>query len=162
MTSPGYPPGIAPEKAVPPHTPTTTTKPVPEVTRAEREIMRTVYINVTTGKASVIDAEHSLDAWYDLIGCRLVEMVERRIGRKRYTVICDEEGTFRPDCKISAISNMGEVMFVGSLLIVNGPDEEGNTQELTEEDAEYIMERIEPMCTRRHPEPYMMLTQCEY
>ena len=124
--------------------------------------MRTVFIDMSTGTASVINVEHSLGAWYDLIGCQLVEMVDRRIGRKRFTVICDEEGTFRKDCMISAIDNTGRGMFVGSLLIVNGPDEEGNTQELTEADAAYIMERVQLMCSLRHPDPYMVLTQCEY
>ena len=124
--------------------------------------MKVVHIDVSTGTAAIKDVEHSLAAWYRLLDCDLVEMVDRRIGRKRFTVICDEEGTFKEDCWISAIDNLGRGMFVGSLLIVNGPDEEGNTQGLTQEEAEYIMERVQPMCTRRHPEPYMMLTQCEY
>ena len=52
-------------------------------------------------------------------------------------------------------------MLVGSLLVVNR-NEDGETASLTDEECEFVLDKVQKMCTRRHPEGYLMLTQCEY
>lgn len=123
--------------------------------------MKVLLLNVQKNYAEVREIEDRLEDYYEAIGCRCIEIVERKIGRKWFDVICDEEGTFVADPKISAIDNLGTPMFVGNLIIAHH-DDEGNMTGLSNKEIEYVSNRIQTMCTRNHPEGYPMLTQCEY
>ena len=123
--------------------------------------MKGLLLNLNDNKTEVVEA-NSLQDYYDLIGCNLIEIVNRKIGRKRFEIVCDEEGTFVSEPKISAIDNWGAPMFVGSLLICGQTDEEGELTDLSTNDIDYIQKRIIEMRTHNHPEGYLMLTQCEY
>lgn len=123
--------------------------------------MRMYLINVKENTAGEVQAE-TLQDYYKHIECTCVDIVQRKIGRKRYEIICDDEGLFEESPKISAINNMGEPMLVGNLLIAGLADGEGNLTPLTEEDVKYIEKYVITMCTRNFPQGYMMLTQCEF
>lgn len=123
--------------------------------------MKGLLLDIKNNKTQVVEVE-GLEQYYELLNCQLVDIVNRRIGRKRFEIICDDEGTFKEDCKISAINNLGQPMLVGSLLICGKADMEGELTSLTDKEITYIQERIQNMCTRKHPEGYLMLTQCEY
>lgn len=114
-------------------------------------------INKTTKKVN----PESLEDYYNMIGCRYVEIVTRRIGRKYYDIICDEEGTFVDDPLISAIDDFGRVMFVGNLIISGTVDSEGELTDLTDNDIRYIKKRIQTLDTRLHSD-LLMLTSCNY
>lgn len=114
-------------------------------------------INKTTKKVN----PESLEDYYNMIGCRYVEIVTRRIGRKYYDIICDEEGTFVDDPLISAIDDFGRVMFVGNLIISGTVDSEGELTDLTDNDIKYIKKRIQTLDTRLHSD-LLMLTSCNY
>ena len=126
--------------------------------------MKCVYLNVKGGKtAEVREIKDDLQEFYKLIDCGCIDIVDRKIGHKRFDIICDDEGLFTDSPKISAIDNLGEPMLVGNLIIVGTPD--GESEELkglTDKEAEYVLERIQKMYTRKYPEGYYMLTQCEY
>lgn len=128
--------------------------------RKERE-MKGLLLNLNDNKTEVVEV-NSLQDYYNLIGCNLIEIVSRKIGRKRFDIVCDEEGTFVAEPKISAIDNLGAPMFVGNLIICGQADEEGELTDLSGRDINYIKQRIVKMCTHKHPEGYLMLTQCEY
>ena len=121
-------------------------------------------IDVANEKASVMTIDHSLQGFYDILGCRLVEMPTRWIGKRNgcpYVIICDEEGLFADAPKVSAIDNMGQVMLVGNLFIVkSGIDHE--LESLDEDDIKYLERFIQPESTRMFPSAYPMLHQCEY
>ena len=51
-------------------------------------------------------------------------------------------------------------MLVGSLLVTNH-DAEGNTVSLSDDDCEFVLGHVEKLGTRKYPEGYRMLTQCE-
>lgn len=124
-----------------------------------------ILIHVGFEKATVETIDDSLDAFYNLLDCNLVEMPERKIGARNgryYTVICDEEGLFAEQPKISAIDNMGQPMLVGNLFICNTDYENGELKSLTDDDIKYISRFIQPQATRNFPKPYPMLHQCEY
>lgn len=108
--------------------------------------------------------EDTLDAYYEALHCDMIEIARRRIGRKVFTIICDEEGTFKDDPKISAIDNLGRPMFIGSLFICNEVRGEDDTYltSLTPKETEYILNRVEELSTSLHPKAYPILTQCEY
>lgn len=121
-------------------------------------------IDVANEKASVSTIDNELHAFYDILGCSLIEMPTRRIGGRKgrcYTIICDEEGLFAEQPKISAIDNMGQPMLVGNLFIVKVNDE-GETISLGPDDIKYLERFIQLQGTRKYPRPYPMLHQVEY
>lgn len=123
--------------------------------------MKTILLNVYENSADVIEIADNLQAFYKRLGCRLIDIVQRKIGRRWFDVMCDDEGLFVEEPKISAIDNLGNMMFVGNLMFFRH-DKEGNLKGLSEEDLNYILDRIQVMGTQKYPEGYLMLTQCEY
>ena len=124
-----------------------------------------VLIDIENDKADVVEFEGKLQNYYDMLHCDTIDIVSREIGhgrsRRRFDIVCDDEGLFSQDAKISAIDNLGRTMLVGSLLVVNR-NEKGETASLTDEECEFVLDKVQKMYTRRHPEGYLMLTQCEY
>ena len=109
----------------------------------QKEKLLAVFVDVYNEcRARKIRVDHDLEAWYKLLDCQWVEMPLRWIGDKPFIIICDEEGTFRSDCKVSA-RNGDEVMLVGNLLVVaEGDTEEGDIRGLTEQEAKYVMDHV--------------------
>lgn len=132
---------------------------------AEVQKVKGVLLDIEKNEAKVVEFEPRLQQYYDLLHCGSIEIVPRNIGynrsHRRFDIVCDEEGTYKEGNKISAIDNLGRVMFVGSLLVVNRA-ENGETASLTDKECEFVLSKIQKMYTRNHPEGYLMLTQCEY
>lgn len=126
-----------------------------------------LFIDVLNETATVREIENSLQGFYDLLGCDLIEIARRKIGvfsRKRvYTIICDEDGVYNQP-KISAIDNLGQPMLVGNLFIVKDDEdlESGELASLTADDIRHIKRFILKQGTHQYPRPYPMLHQCEY
>lgn len=123
--------------------------------------MKTILLNVKENKVENVNCEDSLEEFYRLIGCDCIDITMRKIGGRWFDIVCDDEGLLKDDMKISAINDMGQPMLVGNLLFFNH-DSEGNLLPLSDEDCYHINKYIQTMYTRKHPEGYMMLTQCEY
>lgn len=130
----------------------------------EKRIVKAVLIDVDTEEAKTVEFEHSIQNIYDLLHCDCIDIVSRAIGHghssKRFDIICDDEGTFKMNAKISAIDNLGRPMLVGNLLVTNH-DAEGNTVSLTDDECEFVLAYVEKLGTKKYPDGYMMLTQCE-
>ena len=126
--------------------------------------IKAFYIDPETNTAEVRTIEDKLDTFYDLLRCRCIDIVTRKIGirGKAFDIICDDEGTFADDPKISAIDNIGRPMLVGALLIVGRADDDGNLTSLTADDIRRIRRYTTHLGTRKHPEGWNMLTTCEY
>lgn len=126
--------------------------------------LRAFYIDPETNTAEPRTIEDNLDAFYALLRCRTVDIVTRKIGirGRAFDIICDDEGTFADDPKISAIDNLGRAMLVGALLIVGPADDDGELTSLTSGDIRLIRRYVTHLSTRLHPEGWKMLTTCEY
>lgn len=122
--------------------------------------MKALLIDTVNKQVRQVNPE-GLDDYYELIGCELVDIVTRKIGRKFYDIICDDEGTFVDDPLISAIDDLGGVMFVGNLIICGRVNNEGELTDLTNNDIQYIKKRIQTLDTRMHSD-LLMLTSCNY
>lgn len=123
--------------------------------------MKALFIDPQGNEAKVVNPG-SLEDYYELIGCNLIDIVTRKIGRKYYDVICDDEGLLQDDPLISAIDDIGRVMFVGKLIVCGLVNDEGENTDLTARDIKYIKDRVQPMYTRQHMEGLLMLTNCNY
>ena len=101
-------------------------------------------------------------SYYKLIQCRYIDIVRRKIGQRYFNIVCNDEGMIAK-AKISAISNLGEIMLVGNLIICSDRvTDDGELTGLTDEEAKYIKERIQHLSTHRFWAGYYILTQCEY
>lgn len=122
-----------------------------------------VLVDVENKKVDAIEIADDLEKYYEVLNCTCIDIVQRRIGQKKFTIICDDEGLFSAAPKISAINNLGQAQLVGNLFIVAaGSDEDGNLIGLSKSEADYILKRCVKLATRNYPDPYPMLTQCEY
>jgi len=108
----------------------------------------------------VVDV-NTLDDYYKLIGCDCIDIVTRKIGRKIYDIIIDDEGLLKDDPLISAIDDLGRVMLVGSLIVCGLADDEGEPTDLKPADVAYIKKRVHTLNTRKHAD-LLMLTSCNY
>ena len=123
--------------------------------------MKALFINPKANEAKVVNPK-GLEDYYELIGCDLIDIVTRKIGRKYYDVICDDEGLLQNDPLISAIDDLGQPMFVGGLIICGLVNDEGENTDLTSRDIKYIKDRVQIMYTNKHMEGLLMLTNCNY
>ena len=119
-----------------------------------------VLIDTEAREARILTIKDELDEFYKILNCETIDIVKRRVGRSEVNIICDDEGTFREDPKISAIGNLGNVMLVGNLFVVGIEDNEGELTSL--DNPENILRKCRMTPTRQHPEGLMMLTQCDY
>lgn len=126
--------------------------------------MQIIFLNVADNQPpEVRQIKDSLQIFYDLIECNAIDIVRRKIGKRYFHIVCDNEGLLVENPKISAISNLGEIRLVGNLIICAGDvTENGDLIGLTDDQAEYVKEHIIFLYTRQHPKGYHILTQCEY
>ena len=122
--------------------------------------MKALFIDTINKEVKAVNPQ-SLDDYYKLIGCKCIDIVSRKIGRKRYEIICDDNGLLTDDPLISAIDDLGRVMLVGSLIVCGNVDSKGDLTDLTANDIQYIKKRVQKLDTRKH-EDLLMLTQCSY
>lgn len=100
-------------------------------------------VYVTPEFVDVREVEPTLETYYEMLDCDMIEMPSRKIGDKYYDVICDEEGLLKPDPILSGFnSERCEPMIVGKLLICNVADDEGREVGLTEEDVRNILDHV--------------------
>lgn len=80
-----------------------------------------------------------LDDYYKHIKCDTIDIVQRKIGNKVFDIICDDEGRFKNNPRLSMISIYDDYMasLVGNLIFANH-DAEGNTTSLSSEDIAMI------------------------
>ena len=129
------------------------------------KLLRGVLVDVENETASVVEIPDELEEFYKILNCDCIDIVVRSIGgrfRKKFNIVCDDEGLFKNPQKISAIDNLGQPQLVGNLFITGGTDPDGNLMSLTDHDAAYVLAKVQKMSTRKFPAGYPMLTQCEY
>lgn len=123
--------------------------------------MKALLLNVQENRVEQVNP-CGLEDYYKSIGCRTIDIANRSIAGKRYDIICDDEGLFVEDPKISAIDGLGQPMLVGNLIIAGEADADGNLTDLSDADIEHIQANIKMIRTRKRPQGYYMLRQVEY
>lgn len=116
-------------------------------------------IDVKNNKVSVVDFEENLDSLCRLCDCEHIDITQRCIGSIEYDIVCDDEGLFKSDVVVSAVSPDNNVMFVGNLLLCKN-DGAGNLASLSKSDIENILRRIEMYIRDNKIIP--LLTDVEY
>lgn len=129
-------------------------------------MIQVIYVNVDKGENPKIKhIEDDIDTFYKLINCDNVEMPQRQINGKYFTIICDEEGTLKSNPIVSACSHKGDAMLVGNLIITGLPNEYGDLTGLSDDDVLLIMSKFRKTLLY-HPEKSELkdgyILFCEY
>lgn len=122
--------------------------------------MRALLLDVEERKVKEVEAI-GLEDYYKMIDCRMIDIVNRSIGNKRYDIICDDEGLLKDNVTISAINKDWQEMLVGNLIICGAADM-GELTDLTDDDIKHIRTKIITARTIAKPEGYPILSECEY
>ena len=118
--------------------------------------MKMLLIDVYNNEVKMVNAD-GLEDYYKYIGCRCIDIVRRVIGDTTVEIVCDDEGTFVENPKISAIDIAGTPCLVGNLLIASGRVIDGELTELKDEEIEEIMQNVDTITTSKYKEPYRVL-----
>ena len=126
--------------------------------------IKAYYVNPRTNTAEPREIETTLDTYYKLLECDCITITSRGFGRsrKRFDIICDDEGLLKDDPLISAIDDLGRVMLVGALLVCGEVDDEGELTSLTDSDVRLLKKYTNHLGTRNHPKGWYMLTSVKY
>ena len=104
--------------------------------------MRGFLVDVETGDAREVDACGLAD-YYRLLRCNLVDITCRKIAGEWRDIVCDDEGLLKSGARVSAVQE-GKPALVGSLLIFNCADGEGEMQPLSAADVQALRGRLLP------------------
>lgn len=127
--------------------------------------LKTLLLDVYRGFGAPTSVEDELNAFYEQLDCRCIDIVCLRIGGKTFDVMCDDEGLFRENPRVSAATNNGNVLLVGNLMFFHH-DDEGNLTGLDDAEIVHLMKNTGWLATMDeegevvggHP----VITNCEY
>ena len=124
--------------------------------------MKMLFLDVHNNRFKMVNA-NGLDDYYELIGCRTIDIIHRRIGDVEVEIVLDDEGCLVKNPKVSAISIDGTPMLFGNLLVASGRvTDDGELTELTKEEVYGIMDNLATITTSVYTEPYKVLVEVDY
>ena len=124
--------------------------------------MKMLLLDVENKEIKMVEA-NGLDDYYELIGCRCIDIVRRTIGDVEVEIVLDDEGALVNQPKISAISPEGTPMLYGNLLVASGRvTDDGELTELTKEEVYGIMDNLATITTSIYKEPYPVFVEVDY
>ena len=125
--------------------------------------MKMLLLDVENKEIKMVEA-NGLDDYYELIGCRCIDIVRRTIGDVEVEIVLDDEGTLVNQPKISAINPEGTPMLYGNLLVASGRvTDDGELTELDEDEIEAILTwNVATITTSVYKEPYPVFVEVDY
>lgn len=105
------------------------------------EMKKAYLIDVKNKTSKEVNIKDDLDEFYEIIDCRMIDIVTRKINGKYYDIVCDDEGLFHEKPVASAYDLNCKPMLVGNLLVFN-VGEDGELGSLEAEDVIRIKEAV--------------------
>ena len=99
-------------------------------------------IDVKNNKAGLVTKPDELKDYYRILGCQYIDIYQRKIGDRWYTVVCDDEGALKSDAIVSAIDVHGALAFYGNLFIVSGRHDDAELHSLTDSEIHNLIPNI--------------------
>ena len=123
-----------------------------------------VLIDTEANTAKVVTIDNSLDGYYAALNCTCIDIVERTIGKRKkyFTIVCDDEGLFKADPCVSAVSELFRPMLVGNLFITDFNADTGDLASLSEREAKYVLDHIVFTVSVHRNTPFPLLCQVCY
>lgn len=109
-----------------------------------RHKIRGVLVDVNTGRISDTTVDKNLEAYYEILNCRCIDIVSRTICGRNFDIICDDEAMLTENPIPSAVNQDGNIDLHGNLFIVrfNGVDD---VESLTPADIDFILRNARPV-----------------
>jgi hypothetical protein len=85
----------------------------------------------------VIEIRKDLDSYYKAMDCELIDVVQVKLGSRKYDIIVDDEGMLKPDFVITAVDPTLERYLAGNILIAKYTGN-GNFGSISETDIKNI------------------------
>lgn len=106
----------------------------------------------------------SLQEFYRLLDCRLIDIQEALIEGRPFDFIVDDEGLLKESPKPSAFTKDEKPVFCGSLLVCRSDPETGKEAPLSNEDITLLLSHVVEVSNRAKPEeaPYKALLGLEF
>ena len=125
--------------------------------------MKMLLLDVENKEIKMVEA-NGLDDYYELIGCRCIDIIRRTIGDVEVEIVIDDEGALVNQPKIAAISPGGTPMLYGDLLVESGRvSDDGELTELDEDEIEAILTwNVATITTSIYKEPYLVFVEVDY
>lgn len=109
---------------------------------AEQKKIRVIVIDNETSTVEERMIVPSLDTYYDIIGCRCIDIVRRSVQGCEVDVICDDEALLREEEPIPAMSTLDHSDIIFGKVIICDVDNEGAEIGLDEEKFRAVMYAI--------------------
>lgn len=124
--------------------------------------MKMLLLDVHKNEVKMVEA-NGLEDYYNLIGCRTIDIIRRRIGDVEVEIVIDDEGMLVDNPKISAVDITGNPMLCGNLLVASGRvTDDGELTELTPEEVDKIMFFVTEVTTHIYTKPYRIFVEVDY
>ena len=125
--------------------------------------MKMLLLDVENKEIKKFEAK-GINDYYELMGCRCIDIVRRTIGDVEVEIVLDDEGALVNQPKISAISPEGAPMLYGNLLVASGRvTDDGELTELDEDEIEAILTwNVATITTSIYKEPYPVFVEVDY
>ncbi len=104
-------------------------------------LIKGILVDVKSNIIDVCEIEKSLESYYKILNCKLIDIVPMKIGNRYFDIICDDEGLMKEDITLSAIYDDFTPALVGNLLVVRH-DGKGNERSLTSKDILLVLEHV--------------------
>lgn len=119
-------------------------------------------LDVYNENFSTIDIEpDDLDALYEKLNCRCIDIVTRTIDGKQFDIVCDAEGPIHEPRKISAVDKNCKPVLVGNLIFAHH-DAEGNLTGLEDGDMMTLLMNIGVIRTNDCPSGYFVMSNMDW
>lgn len=117
-------------------------------------MIKVFLLDVYENKTGVVEIDpNDLDAMYELIDCRCIDIVVRNVGDRQFDIVCDDEGLFHEPQMISAIDKTARPMLCGNLIFCHH-DKDGNLTSITDDDVACLTEHMVYIFTPQFPQAY--------
>ena len=121
--------------------------------------------NKTRNAVEIDDTRH-LEEYYKYLNCSIVDITSRKIGGKWFDIIADDEGLYKENPIVSALTSENEPALVGNLLFCNYDTETGEETSLTDEDIAHL-EKHTALAVKKDAEGneidiLLVMTQVDY
>ena len=104
--------------------------------------MKTFLIDVYNRAYGLAEVENELEAFYEKLDCRCINIVVRKVKGVEFDIMCDDEGLLREDRRPSAfVRDTLEPMLVGNLMFFHH-DAEGNLTEISDDEMRLLRNSI--------------------
>ena len=103
--------------------------------------MKTLLLDVYGGHYQMTDVKDELDDFYSKLGCSCIDIVNLKIGGKSFDVMCDDEGLFRENPRVSAATSDGYAVLVGNLMFFHH-DSQGELLGIDDSEIVHILKNV--------------------